>query len=194
MAFARGFKSQCERRSAEFRKQLGIPASGALDSFKLAQSMNVTVWSTKDVNGLQAKHLATLNDESDDSWSALTMRMGTAHLVVYKPVRSLRRRNSVVMHELAHIILGHELSTACVLEDGSLVPGNFGQDQEDEADWFAGALLLPRPALMAVRNRGLTDEQACNEYRVSRDMLHWRIRMTGVDYQLGHRRRARKAS
>ena len=28
------------------------------------------------------------------------------------------------MHELAHIILGHELATACILEDGSLVPGN----------------------------------------------------------------------
>jgi Zn-dependent peptidase ImmA (M78 family) len=91
------------------------------------------------------------------------------------------------MHELAHIVLGHELAEACMLEDGSLVPGNFSQEQEDEADWLAGTLLLPRPALLAIRARQLSDTDACAAYLVSRDMLNWRIRMTGVDYQFSRR-------
>lgn len=124
----------------------------------------------------------------DDSWAALTMRIGPSNLVVYKPVSSDGRKNNVIMHELAHIILGHELAQACLLEDGSLVPGNFSQDQEDEADWLAGTLLLPRPALMAIRTRRIPDDMACDQYLVSKEMLAWRIRMTGVDYQLSRRR------
>lgn len=189
MAFRRGFKSQCERRSVEIRKELGLHPADALCADDLAQSLEVTVWSTNDVADLSDEHLAVLNDEGDDSWSALTMRLGTSHLVVHKPVKSPHRRNSVIMHELAHITLGHELAEACILEDGSLVPGNFSQEQEDEADWLAGTLLLPRPALMSIRKRRLTDRAACEQFLVSRDMLTWRMRMTGVDYQLANARK-----
>lgn len=172
----------------EFRKQLGIPPTGALYAEELAGALGVAIWSTNDIDELSSDHLAILNDENDDSWAALTMRMGTAHLIVYKPVSSPGRRNNVIMHELAHVILGHELAEACIYEDGSLAPGNFSQDQEDEADWLAGTLLLPRPALISVRQRKLSDHRACSEYRVSKEMLNWRIRMTGVDYQLSQRR------
>ena len=138
--------------------------------------------------GLASEDQHILTDPDDHSWAAMTMRIGADDLVIFKPVQSPGRRNNVIMHELAHIILGHELADACMLEDGSLVPGNFSQDQEDEADWLAGTLLLPRPALLAIRAQRLTDQTACSEYLVSRDMLNWRIRMTGVDYQLSRRR------
>jgi Zn-dependent peptidase ImmA (M78 family) len=148
----------------------------------------VTVWSVSDLVGLADQDRAVLTDPNDDSWSALTMRFGADELVIYKPVSSPGRRNNVIMHELAHIVLGHELADACLLEDGSLVPGNFSQDQEDEADWLAGALLLPRPALLSVRTEGLDDDLVCERYLVSREMLRWRIRMTGVDFQFSRRR------
>ena len=188
MAFRRGFKSQCERRSVEFRKQFGLSDHDALSADRLAEELRVTVWSTDEVDGISESARSVLSDETDQSWSALTMRLGAAHLVVHKPVSSKGRRNNVVMHELAHIILGHELASACILEDGSLVPGNFDQDQEDEADWLAGALLLPRPALLSIRRRRLSDRDACEEHLVSPEMLKWRFRMTGVDYQLSRRR------
>ena len=120
MPFRRGFKSQCERRAAEFRKQFGLSDQGALSADRLAKELRVTVWSTSEVAGLTPTVLSVLNDKTDQSWSALTMRLGASHLVVFKPVSSNGRRNNVIMHELAHIILGHELATACILEDGSL--------------------------------------------------------------------------
>ena len=188
MAFRRGFKSQCERRAVEFRRQFGLRDDDALSADRLAEELRVTVWSSEDVDGISLNARSVLNDEADQSWSALTMRMGADHLVVHKPVSSNGRRNNVIMHELAHIILGHELAKACILEDGSLVPGNFDQDQENEADWLAGTLLLPRPALMSIRRRRLSDKDACEEHLVSQEMLKWRFRMTGVDYQLARRR------
>ena len=186
--FKRGFKSQCERRAVEFRRQLGVAPTGALMGDALAKHIGVTVWSTHEVAGLDLRDIEVLSNEADQSWSALTMRMGSEHLVVYKPVSSKGRRNNVIMHELSHIILGHELAQACVLEDGSLVPGNFNQDQEDEADWLAGALLLPRPALLNIRHSGQLPSDACAQFCVSNEMLTWRMRMTGVDYQLARSR------
>ena len=120
------------------------------------------------------------------SWSAFTMRVGTEHLVVFNSAQSPPRINSVLMHELAHITLGHELHDAQVSDDGHLIPSNYNQDQEDEADWLGGTLLLPRPALLKIRWQNLTDVQAMELYQASEDMLKWRFRMTGVDYQLGH--------
>ncbi|WP_461427688.1 ImmA/IrrE family metallo-endopeptidase [Gymnodinialimonas sp.] len=188
MKFKHGFKSQCEKRSVEFRRRFGLNEHEALSADKLAEELRVTVWSAADVKDLTEPTSRTINDADDDSWLAFTMRNGPDHLVVHKPVDSRGRRNSIVMHELSHIILGHELSDACILEDGSLVPGHFDQLQENEADWLAGALLLPRPALLSIRRRGLSVEAACEEHVVSPDMLTWRIRMTGVDRQLSYRR------
>ena len=188
MPFRRGFKSQCERRSVEFRKQFGLAQDAALPANRLAEELDVRVWSVHDVRGVSANAIKVSVDEGDPSWSAFTMRIGPHHLIVYKPVSSLGRTNNVIMHELGHIILGHELATACIFDDGSLVPGNFDQEQENEADWLAGTLLLPRPALISIRRRRLGDQAACREYLVSQEMLKWRFRMTGVDHQLSRRR------
>lgn len=189
MKFRHGFKSQCERRSVEYRKQLGLKQTDPLSANQLAAHFGVTVWSVGDIAELGGQDVSVLSDKTDDSWAALTMRIGTENLVVYKPVDSPGRRNNVIMHELAHIVLGHELADACIMEDGSLAPGNFDQAQENEADWLAGTLLLPRPALMSIRGRGIPDHNACERYKVSREMLLWRVRMTGVDYQLANSRR-----
>jgi len=189
MTFRRGFKSQCERRSVEFRRQLNLKDIDCLNWVDLAKLLHVRVLSTNDIDGVDSETLSILNDEADDSWSALTMRIGTSNIVVFKPASNKSRVNSVVMHELAHIILGHDLADAFVTEDGSLTPSNFDQDQEDEADWLAGTLLLPRPALVHIRKHGLTDSIARTKYQVSNPMLTWRIRMTGIDYQLGVRKK-----
>lgn len=90
------------------------------------------------------------------------------------------------MHELSHILLGHKLLSAGLSEDGHLLPTVYDQDQEDEANWMAATLLLPRPALLKIRYLQLTDDEAMKSYGVSKDMLQWRLKMTGVDYQLSN--------
>lgn len=95
------------------------------------------------------------------------------------------------MHELAHIELGHALTNAGATTDGLLIPGTYSREQEDEANWLAGALLLPRPALLWMRQRQLTDDAAADHFSVSLDMFRWRIRMTGVDLQISRSRRTR---
>lgn len=186
----RGFKSQCERRSVEIRKSLGLRNDDPLRGVVLAPQFGTTVWSEKDIDGLSTLDLRQLTEIDGKGWSAFTLRVRTRHLVLYNSSQSAPRINSVIMHELAHIALGHELHSASLSDEGHMLPSNYSQDQEDEADWLGGTLLLPRPALLRIRREGLDDDDATRIYQASEDMLRWRFRMTGVDYQLGYRRPA----
>lgn len=189
----RGFKSQSERRSTELRRQLSLAPDNPLNAFDVAKHIGgVTIWSAAEVNDLSDDDLKQLTVTDAESWSAFTLRLGEQHLVVFNPVQSQPRINSVVMHELSHILLGHELASAGLSSDGHLIPSNYDQDQEQEADWLGGTLLLPRPALLAIRRKGLTDDQAMDLFLVSYQMLTWRFRMTGVDYQLAHAEKKRR--
>lgn len=184
MGFRRGFKSQCERRSVEIRKDLGIASTDPLLAPTLAEHYGIKVWGVSDVQGLSKQDIRDLIINDDDCWSALTMRIQNKHLIIYKDNTSDARINSVVMHELSHIILGHQLAHAMKTNDGALAPQNFSQDQEDEADWLAGTLLLPRPALLKVLRAGLSNRNIQKQYCVSAAMLNYRVRMTGVRHQL----------
>ena len=75
----RGFKSQCEKRAIEFRKQLGLEPTSPLSADELAKHVNVTIWSTIDVDGLEASDLEQLTKTDADSWSAFTLRIENNH-------------------------------------------------------------------------------------------------------------------
>jgi Zn-dependent peptidase ImmA (M78 family) len=183
----RGFKSQCERHAVEIRKQMGLGAVDPLPARTLAERKGVAVWMANEVEGLSAEDLETLTVSGRDEWSGFTIRLGGRSLIVVNPSQSPRRQNSVIAHELAHIYLGHDLPEAVITDAGHLVPTVYDREQEDEATWFGATLLLPRPALLDMRRRGLPDDDAATRYGVSLELLRWRVRMTGIDYQLGIR-------
>jgi len=181
----RGFKSQCERRSVELRRLLGREPRDPLSAAEVTKHYDITVWNPSQITGVPAADIQQLLGAGREEWSGFTLRIAMRHLVVMNSAQSPRRQNSVLMHELSHIILGHELASAMFTESGDFVPSTYDQDQEDEAAWLGGTLLLPRPALMWMRYRGLADDEAATHFGVSPDLLRWRIRMTGIDYQLG---------
>jgi len=150
--------------------------------------MGVTIWPATAIDRLPEKDRAHLLGIGSDEWSAFVIRESDSHLIVYNPTQSKPRTNSVLMHELAHIMLGHELAIAAQTVDGHFLNGNYDETQEAEANWLGGTLLLPRPALLWMRSRGMSDYDATEHFGVSQDMLTWRIRITGVDYQLANRR------
>ncbi len=183
----RGFKSQSERRAVELRRRMGLGDTAPLLGSDVAKDLDVTIWLTEDVAGLSTADLRQLRGAGAKEWSGFTLRIGIHNLIVVNSEQSARRQNSVVMHELAHIMLGHELASAVQTSDGHLVPSAFNQEQEDEAAWLGAALLLPRPALLWMRRMSMSDDDAATHFAVSPDLLRWRVRMTGIDYQLGLR-------
>jgi uncharacterized protein DUF955 len=181
----RGFKSQCERRSVELRRVLALRPLDPLSAVEVARHYNVTVWRPHQITGIPDGDIKHLLGPARDEWSGFTLRIESRHLVVLNSAQSPRRQNSVLMHELAHIILGHELAFAMFADSGDFTPSTYDQNQEEEAAWLGGTLLLPRPALLWMRRQYLSDDEAATHFGVSPDLLRWRIRMTGIDYQLG---------
>ena len=173
----------------ELRRTLSLLDTDPLDAVRVADHMGITVWNESQIEGLSSIDLQVLQDEGADYWHALTLRIGHKHLIVYNSEQRGGRKNSIIMHEIAHIVLGHRLHDVMKNSDGLLVPGNYDQTQEDEANWLAGALLLPRPALLRIRSAGISNLESTRIYNVSEQMLTWRLRMTGVDYQLKHVRK-----
>ncbi len=100
---------------------------------------------------------------------------------------SVGRRSSDVCHEVAHIVLEHEVGE--VEKVGTLTFFTCDPDEEQEANWLAGCLLLPRPLLLAAARRGLSPVEMAEEYGVSEQMATFRLRTTGVQRQLAARRR-----
>ena len=184
--FERGFKTWCEKYSTETRKALGLAASAALDTEGLAKHLGVRVWTPHDVPGLSADTLSILlrNDGKTPScWSAVTLVVGTKVVVILNSSHSLARQASDLTHELAHHILGHEAQEVDVTEDGLMLLKSYDKQQEDEADWLSGCLLLPREALLTIKRKGFEDSESASEYGVSVKMLSYRMAMTGVNRQ-----------
>ena len=180
----RGFKSQCERRAVELRRQMHRTPIDPLPAADVAKYFEVAVLSPLEIEGVSNEDLNHLLREGSNEWSGFTLKISGQHLIVVNTAQSNRRQNSVLMHELSHIILGHQLSTGTISAEGHFVPTNYDQDQEDEAAWLGATLLLPRPALLWMRRVLMTNDQAATHFGVSPDLLSWRIRMTGIDYQL----------
>ncbi len=93
------------------------------------------------------------------------------------------------MHELAHIRLNHLPASVQLSATGMLLLSDYSDEQEDEADWLMGALLLPRCVLLDALRRDESPTIIASRHQVSQDLVRWRIRMTGVGAQIGSSRR-----
>lgn len=187
--FARGFKSWCEQTAIQQRKNLNLDSTEPLNPLRLAESLKVDVWPVENIPGLAPDDLRTLTKDDPDSWSAVTLRTEGKNLIIVNSAHSLGRQSSDVMHEVAHIIIGHTSTRIDLTEDGLLVLSSYDKTQEEEANWLAGCLLLPRDALLLVRRQKMTAETIQRKYFVSSKMLTYRLGVSGVDIQM---RRAKK--
>lgn len=186
--FERGFKTWCEKYSTSVRGELSIGRDGPLDTRALVLHLKVRVWTPEDVPGLNTAALAVLlrNDgRSPSCWSAVTLVVDSKTLVILNSSHSRARQASDLTHELAHRILKHETHEISVSADGLMLIANYDKQQEEQADWLSGCLLLPRDALLSIRRRHVDDALAASEYGVSLQMLKYRMAMTGVDRQYG---------
>jgi len=182
--FVRGFKTWCENIAAQHRSKLQLQPHEPLNGSALAAQLGVDVVKPQDIPGVQRDTLRVLLQDDPGSWSAVTLSMGGKDLVIQNPTHRGGRPNSDLMHELAHLLLGHKPGQTFISGDGATVLSAFNRSQEDEAGWLAGTLLLPRVALLHIRRQGLSDAQVIQLYNVSGDMLRWRVHVTGIDRQL----------
>lgn len=172
MKMRRGFRVEAEGYAIEFREELGLGAADPLCPFRLAALLELPVVPLSDLPGFAMASQITQRDT--DGFSAVTIPDGTYKMIVHNDGHHPVRQNSNVMHEIAHILLGHPPHPPFT-GDGCR---NFQSLLEKEAKELAFTLLVPRPAALAIVESGTPLAIASAGHGVSRQLLDYRIRIT----------------
>jgi Zn-dependent peptidase ImmA (M78 family) len=183
----RGFKAEAERVAQRIRSEMGLHPADRLDSIKLARHVGADARCADQLTTI-AK-LEALERIQPGAFSACTFTLGDHQVIVYSPLASPGRRQSDIVHEVAHLILGHAVKE--IQQVGGLCFFTCDPDEEQEANWLAGCLLLPRQLLYQAARRGLEAADIAERYEVSEQMAAFRLRTTGVLQQLSASRPAR---
>jgi Zn-dependent peptidase ImmA (M78 family) len=176
----RGFKAEAERLAEKIRDEMGKRPSDGLDALELGQHVGAELRRADTLTSL-AK-LQTLEELQPGAFSACTFTIGIRHIIVYSPFASMGRTQSDVAHEVAHIVLKHPMKSVQTI--GAVSFFTCDADEEQEANWLAGCLLLPRALLYSATKRGLDSTGIAEAYSVSEPMAAFRLRTTGVTRQL----------
>ena len=182
MSLRRGFKSECERIVERIRAATSLSTGDHVSPETLAQHLNIELVPGDDL--LPLSRFEELRDLQTDAFSACTFSPTEGRpIVVYNPLSSKGRRSSDLAHELAHILLGHELSRVETIGKSTFL--SCDPQQEEEATWLAGCLLLPRGLLLNEVRAGETAATIAKKYDVSETMSTFRVNATGVLRQTG---------
>ena len=182
MTFRRGFKAEAERISCELRAELGLGPLERLDPLCLAEHLAIPVFGLSDLaqfDGGGSSFIRVLRSAERDAFSAITVFVGGRRLVIHNDSHASTRQASNVTHELSHCVLEHPPSP--ILSPEGCRHWNSGL--EDEADWLAGALLIPREGALTLTKRRWPIERIAERYGVSEQLCRRRVNETGVSLQ-----------
>ena len=182
MGFVRGFKAKADRIAIEVRDKVGLSPTDSLDVKSICDHMDIEVIKMTDL----PCDVSELCGNDNECFSAMLVYAGLRLAIVHNDTHHPHRQRSNICHELSHCFLGHK---AC-----SLLNDNGGRVHEGkieaEANYMAGALLLPREAAVHIlENRLLPNARSI--YGISRPMLEYRMRISGAHkiYERSSRRR-----
>lgn len=171
----RGFKSYAEQIAGEVRVEMGLAPHGRLCSFALAEHLGVPTISFStllaDSTELSSKQRGALHKEVHGLCVPLADgRRG----IIYNDSNPPARQQSDVAHEVAHVLLQHTISDAFARQGARTI------EQEAEAVFLGGALLIPLPTALSILRRGLTTPDAAEAFGVSEEMITYRCNVSGA--------------
>lgn len=179
-SFKRGFKSIAEKISANCRTELNLKDFDPLSAFLLAEHLKLEILTPDQIPGLNSLHLEQLmQPPGSECWSAVTIGLDKPCCIIYNNSHSSSRVQSDIMHELAHVLLGHQMGE--IDTSMGMTLRKYDQDQENEAEWLGGCLQLPKPALIKYfifKNQ--SPEQIAEIFKASSAMVRYRIGVSGI--------------
>ena len=169
----RGFKAKAEKIATECRENLNIHPCAPLCAFKLAEYLNVQIYNVTDF----------FNEVYEiEGFSALTMitKIGN-RIIIHNNFHNLYRQQSNIMHEIAHILCQHKVKELPVGVNLPFGMRDFDKLQEEEAICLGATLQLSKPCLLWARKRNMTNDQIASHFNASREMVNFRMSMTGLN-------------
>ena len=187
MALPHGFKAQSDRIAAGLRIQMGLATYDPVNLIVLAELLKVTVVRLSDFVARCPDEVAQLTSRDPAGFSAMIFPVGDGrNIAVLNDAHSVGRQNSSLAHELAHLLLLHSPEEV----DSCSGCREFDTVVENEASFLAGSLLIPNVAARHILRTGMDIDEVLSRYGVSRQMLDWRLNVSGA--RIRHRRTFRR--
>src|SRR5215204_4524610 len=163
---------ECEEIALEARADIGLQSEDRLDPEILASHLAIDLRPLAAYKGNLADEVHHLTEEARSAFSAVTVYRKRKRMVVFNPAHSPRRHVNTIAHELAHVLLEHR-PTRLFDSSGKRV---WIASDEEEADYLAGALLVPLSAVKPIMDR-LEDNlvDVAEHFGVSENLMHHRI-------------------
>jgi Zn-dependent peptidase ImmA (M78 family) len=183
--FQRGFKARAEKWGISVRKDLNLAEHDPLDAILLAEHFGISIFSIDQIFDDYQTHPAYKTLKSKDGFNAVLMSNYEGEkIIIHNTNQSAKRQQSNLMHELAHVILKHDVNS-----ESARIAKQYGLKyvdtaHENEAKYLGGCLQICRPALLwAVKS--MTEAQMSEYYSASAEMVKYRLRVSGVFKQMG---------
>jgi Zn-dependent peptidase ImmA (M78 family) len=184
----RGFKSEAERLADRTRASMSLGPRDLMKIRDLAEHLNVHVVAADEL--VDRARLAELEQIQPGAFSAATFHLPDGRtVVVYNPCSDTGRTNSDIAHELAHVLLDHDVRELQQLAGYTFLTCD--PEQEAEANWLGGCLLLPRQLLLREVYASATADSIAAKYEVSLPMARFRLNASGVLLQAQRSRTSR---
>jgi Zn-dependent peptidase ImmA (M78 family) len=176
VSYRRGFKSEANGVATEIRGELGLGPMERLDPWILADHLAIPILPLSGLAEAAPMGVNHLTRIESSAFSAVTVFRGPRRTIVHNDAHAPGRRSSNVTHELSHGLLLHP-PTAALDDRGCRL---WDQTVEDEANWLAGALLIPEDATLVIARRGISLSDAAAHFGVSEKMVEYRLNVTGA--------------
>src|SRR5689334_7330288 len=103
------FRRYCEDEATRWRHTLGLLAYDPLPAETLAKHLKIPIWGQEEILKHGKDLYEILLKEEKSSWSGSVIVLpGDRHLILVNPSHASSRRQSTIMHEIAHILLKHQ--------------------------------------------------------------------------------------
>jgi hypothetical protein len=175
---------QFELYAMGFRDFAGVRPDVPLDPFRLARFANLLVIRFDQIKGLSREVRDHLLGTASEQWSggacSLPLPDGRK-IVILNPNHGAMRTNATLMEEVSHVFLGHQpsgLKVVAETKNGQTVAREYRKADEEAAYATGAAALVPFTALRRFVFEGLTSQQIAKHFRVSRELIEYRLKVT----------------
>ncbi|WBM79127.1 ImmA/IrrE family metallo-endopeptidase [Cryobacterium breve] len=169
----RGFKTEAKKLALELREELGADAHVPFDPYEFAESYGIDVIKLSTL-GTDARLEFLKADGS--ALSGALIPVGTGQVILENDAQPAARRRTTLCHEIAHVVLEHSFGISLANERKCGLAG----DQEAEADWLSGEMLIPYDGALRLARAGAPDVRVAQAFDVSLAVARWRMNGSGA--------------
>lgn len=181
-------RKQFELRALALRDFAGVAPDEALDPFALAEFARLMVVDFDQIKDLSDESREHLLGAGTNEWSGGACSQPLPNgwrLVILNPAHGAHRNRATLMEEISHVFLGHTANRLAVAvaddKKGSgtrVLARDYNKSDEEAAYAIGSAALVPYATLRKLVLDGRTADQIAHSFRVSRQLVEYRIKVT----------------